>query len=61
MYLGDIMHKYISKRTFIIINIILFIMEISLVYIIINSLLTKDILSPYKLSFYEYLKQTLLI
>ncbi len=55
------MPKYISKRTFIIINIILFLIEVILGYIIINSFLTKDILSPYELSFYEYLKYTLLI
>ncbi len=55
------MHKYISKRTFIIVNIILFLIEVCLIYFIIKNFLTKDILSPYKLSFYEYLKYTLLV
>jgi len=49
------MNRYITKRTYIIINIILFIIEISLVYLLINSYLHNDFISPNDVTFYEYL------
>ena len=53
------MHKYISKKGFIVINIVLFLMEAILVYLMINTLLSSDVLSPRDISFYEYLKLTI--
>ena len=47
---------YINKRTFILINIILIILEITIFYFIINSFLTKDLISPNNDCFYKYLK-----
>ncbi len=52
------MHKYLTKRSFIIINIILFLIEVFLIYLMINTLLSNDVLSPRTISFYEYLKLT---
>lgn len=52
------MHKYLTKRSFIIINIILFLIEAILIYLMINTLLSNDVLSPRTLSIYEYLKLT---
>ena len=53
------MHKYISKKGFIVINIFLLLMEAILVYLMINTLLSSDVLSPRDISFYEYLKLTI--
>ncbi len=52
------MHKYLTKRSFIIINIILFLIEVFLIYLMINTLLSNDVLSPRTISIYEYLKLT---
>ncbi len=52
------MHKYLTKRSFIIINIILFLIEAFLIYLMINTFLNNDVLSPQTISFYEYLKLT---
>ena len=52
------MHKYLTKRSFIIINIILFLIEVFLIYLMINTFLNNDVLSPQTISFYEYLKLT---
>lgn len=49
------MNKYMSKRGYIIINIGLFLIEIILVYLLINSYLHKDYISPNDITFYEYL------
>lgn len=50
------MHTYISKRVFLIINILLFLIEMIMIYLIIKSILTKDLISPNEYTFYEYLK-----
>ena len=50
------MHKYISKKTFILINIALILIEVVLVYLTINTFLNNDFLSPSKVTFIEYLK-----
>lgn len=47
------MNSY-TKR-FLIINIILFIIEIILIYLLINNILTNDFITPRKQSFYEYI------
>lgn len=39
-----------------IINIVLFILEILMIYLIINEFITKDFISPKDLTFIEYLK-----
>ena len=54
------MNKYITKKTFIIINILLFLIEIALIYIIINRFLTKDFITPEKINIINYLKYKLL-
>lgn len=46
------MNKYISNKLL----IILFLLEILLLYMVIQSYLTKDLIRPFKLNFYEYLK-----
>ena len=53
------MNKYITKKTFIIINVILIIIEIILIYFMINKLLTKDFIGPY-INPIEYLRLKLL-
>lgn len=50
------MNKYISKKTFIIINIILFMIECILIYLMVNALVTKDLIVPNNISILEYLK-----
>ena len=49
-------NKYITKKTFLLINILLFFLEIIMIYLIIKSILSKDLISPNEVSFYEYLK-----
>lgn len=49
------MTKYLSKRFFIVVNVALFIIEVLLIYLLINSYLYKDYISPNDVSFYEYL------
>ena len=49
------MNKYISKKVYIIITLTLFFIEILLVYLVINSFLTNDYISPNDITFYEYL------
>lgn len=49
------MNRYITKRCYIIINIVLFIIEIILIYLLINSYLQNDYISPSDVTFYEYL------
>lgn len=49
------MNKYMSKRGYIIINIGLLLIEVILVYLLINSYLHKDYISPNDITFYEYL------
>ena len=49
------MNKYISKTTFIIFNVLLFILEIIMVYLLVDGYLTKDYISPNDVTFYEYL------
>lgn len=49
------MNRYISKRCYLVVNIILFIMEVILVYLLINSYLHKVYISPSDITFYEYL------
>ncbi len=50
------MNKYISKKVLIIVNIVLFLLEVFLIYLMIKSIFTKDLISPSKISLYEYLK-----
>ena len=50
------MHRYISKKIFIAITIILFIIEVFLIYLIIKAILTEDLISPAPLNFYDYIK-----
>ena len=49
------MNKYISKRTYIIITIALFFIELILIYLLIKSFLYNDFISPNDVTFYEYL------
>ena len=49
------MNRYISRKVYIIITIILFLIEILLVYLLINSYLHTDYISPNDVTFYEYL------
>ena len=49
------MNRYIGKKTFIVINIILFFLEIVMVYLLITKYLSNDIISPNEITFYEYL------
>ncbi len=50
------MNKYITKKMFVIINVLLFLIEIIMLYLIIKSILTKDLISPNDVTFYQYLK-----
>ncbi len=50
------MNNYITKKMFIIINVILFLIEVGLIYVTINSFLSKDFISPSELSTLEYIK-----
>ena len=50
------MHKYVNRKIFIIITVILFVIEIFLIYLIIKAILTEDLISPAPLNFYDYLK-----
>lgn len=47
---------YITKEVFIVINVILVMILMYLIYIILNGFLTKDFISPEKLSLYEYFR-----
>ena len=49
------MNRYITKKTFIIINIIFFIIEVILVYLLAIAYLNNDHIKPDNLAFYEYL------
>ena len=49
------MNKYISKKMLVIINIMLFFLEISMVYILVKSYLNNDYITPDDVPFYEYL------
>ena len=46
----------ISKRTFIIINVLLILIEAFIIYLVIKSLLIKDLISPIETSVLEYIK-----
>lgn len=50
------MNKYITKKIFIIINVFLILTEILLIYIIINNILTKDLIGPENINILDYLK-----
>lgn len=49
------MNRYITKRMYIVINVALFIIEIFLIYLLINRYLNNDFISPNDITFYEYL------
>lgn len=49
------MNRYITKKMYVIINIILFLIEIYLIYLLINRYLNNDFISPNEITFYEYL------
>lgn len=46
----------VKKVTLTTVNILIFIVEILLIYLIINSSLSKDYISPTEITFYEYIK-----
>lgn len=50
------MNKYITRRFFIILDIILVITLIILIILIINSILTNDFISPSKISTIDYFR-----
>ena len=50
------MHRYVNKKIFIAIVVILFIIEIILIYLISKAILTEDLISPVPLNFYDYIK-----
>ena len=50
------MNKLYNKNVFIIIDIFLIIVLLIILYIFINNFLTNDIISPTKLTFYEYFR-----
>ena len=47
---------FINKKTFIVFNIVLILLEIVLVYFMIVSFLTKDMISPSEIKYNKYLK-----
>ncbi len=47
---------FINKKTFIVFNIVLILLEIVLVYFMIISFLTKDMISPSEIKYNKYLK-----
>ena len=49
-------NKYIKKNVFFIVNFILFLLEILMIYLIIKSILTKDLIRPNEIAFYEYIR-----
>jgi len=49
------MNKYITKKMYVIINIVVFLIEIYLIYLLINRYLNNDFISPNEITFYEYL------
>jgi len=50
------MNRYVTKKMFVIINVFLFFIEFVMLYLIIKSILTKDLISPNDVTFYEYLR-----
>lgn len=50
------MNRYVTKKIFVIINVFLFFIEFIMLYLIIKSVLTKDLISPNDVTFYEYLR-----
>lgn len=50
------MNNYIKRKKWLIINSILFIMEVILSYLIVKSFITKDFISPNDITFLEYIK-----
>ena len=51
-----LMNNSIKRYSSIIFNIILFVLEVIMIYLIIKRSLTKDFISPQDITFYEYLK-----
>ena len=49
------MNRYMTRKMYIIINIILFLVEIVLIYLLINTYINNDYISPNDITFYEYL------
>lgn len=49
------MNRYITKKMYIAITIILFLIEIVMIYLVINSFLNNDNISPSDITLYEYL------
>lgn len=50
---------FINKRMFILINVLLFILEIVLIYFMINNFLTKDLISPSENTFKTFIEHQL--
>jgi len=48
--------KFVNKNIILIYSLILLGLEIIMIYLIIKSILTKDLISPNEITFYEYLK-----
>lgn len=49
------MNKYLTKKMYVIVNIGLFLVEIYLIYLLINKHLSTDFIRPQDITFYEYL------
>jgi len=49
------MNRYMSRKIYIIINIVLFLIEIVMIYFVVESFLNNDSISPNEVTFYEYL------
>lgn len=49
------MSKIVSRKILITINIVFFITEIILIFLLLKNFLTKDYISPVDVTFYEYL------
>lgn len=50
------MNNYISKKILILINVILFILEVIMIYLVVKAILTNDFISPTDITFLEYVK-----
>ena len=49
------MNKYINKKQLIIINIVIFLVEVILIYLLMHAYMYTDYISPQDVPFYEYL------
>ena len=49
-------NRLIKKNIVILFSIMMFLIEVLMIFLIIKSVLTKDLISPNDVTFYEYLK-----